>query len=74
MTCIGFAFPAKKRYEEPEPEWVTYGPTSQLETIELRGFNKEEMLGKRSTCRERQQNCPVCLNVVPFQIKARNRK
>ena len=23
------------------PEWMTDGPSSQLETIELKGFNKE---------------------------------
>ncbi|RUS75881.1 hypothetical protein EGW08_016370, partial [Elysia chlorotica] len=28
-------------HEEKEPEWFTGGPTSQLETIELRGFEKE---------------------------------
>ena len=29
------------REEEKEPEWFTGGPTSQMETIELRGFEKE---------------------------------
>lgn len=33
---------------EPEPEWLTYGPTSQLETIELGGFDREEMFRERS--------------------------
>ncbi|KAK3781688.1 hypothetical protein RRG08_043596 [Elysia crispata] len=29
------------REEEKEPEWFTGGPTSQMDTIELRGFEKE---------------------------------
>jgi hypothetical protein len=28
--------------DEEEPEWMTHGPTSQLEFIELRGFDDEE--------------------------------
>ena len=30
------------RDEEKEPEWFTGGPTSQTDTIELRGFEKEK--------------------------------
>ena len=38
IFCVG-----KKRTDSYDsmPEWMTDGPSSQLETIELKGFNKE---------------------------------
>ena len=30
------------RHEEEAPEWFTEGPSSQSETIELRGFDKSD--------------------------------
>ena len=32
------------RDEEEEPEWFTEGPTSKLETIELKGFDEDEAI------------------------------
>ena len=31
----------RQYHEEKEPEWFSCGPTSQNDTIELRGFEKE---------------------------------
>lgn len=32
----------RRNHKEEEPEWFTGGPTSQHDTIELRGFDKPE--------------------------------
>ena len=29
--------------EEPEPEWMEFGPTDRFDVIELKGFDKEEL-------------------------------
>lgn len=29
--------------EEPEPEWMEFGPTDRFDIIELKGFDKEEL-------------------------------
>ena len=29
--------------EEPEPEWMEFGPTDRFDVIELKGFDKDEL-------------------------------
>ena len=42
MTCTTFVLDLGRyrRHEEEEPEWFSSGPTSQSDTIELRGFEE----------------------------------
>ncbi|XP_077995170.1 uncharacterized protein LOC144448766 isoform X3 [Glandiceps talaboti] len=49
--------------KEPEPEWYSAGPSSQSETIELRGFNRSDEL--RKEIQERRH--------IPEVISVKNR-
>lgn len=46
-----------KETQNEEPEWFTYGPSSQFETMELRGFDDDEEVAKRGT-HENSYSCP----------------
>ena len=36
--------------EEPEPEWMEFGPTDRFDVIELKGFDKEELEREGTVC------------------------
>ena len=33
-----------KETQNEEPEWFTFGPSSQFETMELKGFDEDEVI------------------------------
>jgi len=35
-----------KESKNEEPEWFTFGPSSQFETMELKGFDEDEVIKK----------------------------
>ena len=37
--------------EEPEPEWMEFGPTDRYDIIELKGFDEHEMEREGVVCR-----------------------
>lgn len=68
LCCSG-----RRRYhhEEETPEWFTGGPTSQNETIELRGFEREgERARKNRQEEEEEEAAEVDANEYPEEEKA----
>ena len=61
----------RRRYnhEEETPEWFTGGPTSQNETIELRGFEREGERGHKNR-REAEEVVEVEANEYQEEEKA----
>ena len=43
---------------ESQPEWFTHGPSSQLDTIELKGFDDLEKGVKSYSSKCSGRNCP----------------
>lgn len=58
--------------EEPEPEWMEFGPTDRFDVIELRGFEDEE---EESLNSEFMWFCQIVLILVciPLPSCRRNR-
>lgn len=70
LCCAG-----RRRYqhEEETPEWFTGGPTSQNETIELRGFEREgekTQKNRREREEEEEEAAEVDVNEFPEAEKA----
>lgn len=72
----------RRRYDsknEEEPEWFSEGPTSQHDTIELRGFDDEEKLSKKkndnkSNSRLRKSSDPAILATSRDKVDSQTKK
>jgi len=42
--------------DDEDPEWMTFGPTSISETIELRGFNRENIKEQKQSMSQESYN------------------
>ena len=56
MTFVNHS--GRSKTVEEEPEWLAHGPTSQFDTIELKGFDQEDnrrrqgILGTVNSCEQ----------------------